>query len=477
MQLTGRPHQINGVIAIRDHIAAGRRRVIALSPTGSGKTWLGTDVARRVVERKGSLLWVTHRIELIEQASSRLDELELDHGVIQGSHSRTRLGLPIQVASVQTLARREALPPATVIVIDECHHATSTGYVSLLSRYRDAYVIGLTATAERLDGSGLGTTGPLGAMGFQAIVEVARIDELVALGYLVPSVVYAPTVPDLHDVQTLGGEYNSKQLAGVMDRPAITGDIVATWLRLAKGQTTVGFAVNCDHGRHLTERCVAAGIAAEFLDFKTPPLERKAVLARVASGETTWLWNVDLMTEGWDMPRASVIVWARPTASLCLYLQGCGRGLRPWEGKTRCLVLDHAGNVHRHGFPNEHHTYSLDSKRRKIAGVLPLSLRTCLQCFAVSRGTSANCELCGAAFPVRKQEIRHEDGELQEVTPAQMWAARAGDDARVKSLAKWMREGKDRGYKPTWPLVRYRALFHQWPGPDVQRKAEEMTHE
>ena len=128
----------------------------------------------------------------------------------------------------------------------------------------------------------------------------------------------------------------------------------------------------------------------------------------------------------------------------------------------------------RHGFVDDPETYSLEGREKRVRDAV-MGLRTCLQCFAVSRSTAPRCELCGEPFPIRKQEIRQEDGELQEVTPAQRWAARAGDDARVKSLAKWMKEGKDRGYKPTWPLVRYRALFHQWPGTDVQRKAEEMN--
>jgi len=463
MQL--RDYQLQAVDAARAAIVQGHRMVVLVAPTGAGKTVVALEIARLALTKGNSVLVLAHTEEIIGQTSRRLTESGLPHGVIKAGH-KPSIELRAQIASVQTLVRRLAAKPhADVLIVDEVHHVGSRTWRAVIDAYPSAVIIGLSATPYRTDGQGLGS------VGFTSLVTVAQIPDLIQRGYLVPAVVWGAPPLDLSSVETVAGDFNRGQLGAVMDRPKLIGNIVEHWQRLAAGRTTVVFASRLDHSRHVVEEFRAHGVAAEHLDGASA--DRVAILARLASGETTVVSTVGMLTEGFDLPRISCIVMARPTMSRGLHRQMAGRGLRTWEDKRDCVLIDHAGNHMRHGFIDEPEVFSLDGREKRVRDAVP-SVRTCLRCFAVSRSSSPSCELCGAPFPIVRKQIATEDGELVQVTAAQRWAARAGDDARVKSLAKWMKEGKDRGYKPTWPLVRYRALFHQWPGTDVQRKAEEM---
>ena len=461
-----RDYQLQAVDAARTAIMQGHRMIVLVAPCGAGKTVVALRTIELAIRRSSKVLFLTHTEEIIGQTSARLSAIGITHGVIKAGR-RTALDLPVQIASIPTLVRRlSSKPPANVVLIDEVHHVGSRTWRAVIDAYPSAVIIGFSATPYRTDGQGLGS------VGFTSLVTVAQIPDLIRRGYLVPAKVWGAPPIDLSSVETVAGDFNRGQLGAVMDRPKLVGNVVAHWERLALGRPTIVFASRIDHSKHLTEEFLAHGHAAEHIDGTMS--DRRSALDRFRAGETRIITTVALLTEGADFPACSAIVMARPTMSRGMFIQMAGRGLRTHEGKVDCVLIDHAGNHMRHGFVDDPETYSLDGREKRVRDAV-MGLRTCLQCFAVSRSTAPRCELCGEPFPIRKQEIRQEDGELQEVTPAQRWAARAGDDARVKSLAKWMKEGKDRGYKPTWPLVRYRALFHAWPGTDMQRKAEEMN--
>ena len=188
-----RPYQEKFIAAIYAEAARGWQRakldghergprIVGVSPTGSGKTRVATEIVRRSVAKGKRVLWLAHRTELVEQAGRTLVGAGLVVGVIAASSTWTiNLDAPVQVASIQTLLARGIYPEADLVVWDECHHCSEAAaeWCSLLTHYPRAFVVGLTATPERGDGSGLA---PL----FESLVVGATVRELTALQHLVP---------------------------------------------------------------------------------------------------------------------------------------------------------------------------------------------------------------------------------------------------------------------------------------------------
>lgn len=459
------PYQLAAVAEARRRAAAGVRRLCIVAPTGAGKSVIAAHVAASAATKGSRCLFLAHRLELVEQLSGKLDLAGLDHGIIQGAHERTRPGLPVQVASVPTLARRGVLPGADLVVVDECHHTPSASFRRIVESYPEATLLGFTATPYRLDGRGLKDF-------FDEAVHVAHLDELITAGFLVPPIVLAPSEPDVTMVRRTGGDFNARELAAVVDRPKLIGDIVATWLSRAAGRTTVVFATSIEHSRHIVSAFLEAGVPAEHLDAETPAEERAAILVRAASGETAVLSNCAILTEGWDLPRISCVVQARPTQSRALYRQMVGRGLRTWETKADCLVLDHAGNVFRHGLPTERDTQGLAGVKRRDASQAP-SVRQCPLCYACAPSAATACPGCAQPFPVRRRPlIATKGGELSEVTT---WKEYAGPDRRAELLAKWDRIATERAYKAGYASAIYRSTFGTWPDEATWAKARRMN--
>jgi DNA repair protein RadD len=225
---------------------------------------------------------------------------------------------PIQVASIQTLWARGIhsdaieLPPADVLIIDECHHARANTYQRILDSYPEATLLGLTATPCRGDGRGLGNI-------FDRLIECPQVSDLIAGGFLVKSRVYAPVDPDLSGVRTQSGDYVVSQLSRRVNTTKLVGDIVSHWFKFGERRKTVCFAVDVKHSVHITNESCKAGIRAEHLDGSTPTKERDAILARLGSGETELVSNCMVLTEGFDCPEIGCLILARPTKQMGLY--------------------------------------------------------------------------------------------------------------------------------------------------------------
>ncbi len=434
MQL--RPYQEQAVDAVIEHLAA---RPVLVAPTGSGKTVMGSTVVRRLDR---PTLWLAHRRELVQQAAGQLTALGLRCGILQAGFQEKRW-LPVQVASVQTLARRR-MPPADLIIIDEAHHAVGPSYRKVLEAYPNAQVLGLTATPFRLDGRGLGSV-------FNHLVVAATPRQLCDDGTLVAPVVFAPPGPTMEGVKIVAGEYNLEQAARKMDTKVLVGDIVETWLKRGAGRRTVVFAINVAHSEHIAERFREAGIAAEHLDGTVPAVARAAVLRRLRTGETTVLSNCMVLTEGWDLPALEVAVIARPTASLNLHLQMLGRIMRAAQGKAGALVLDHAGNHGRHGLVTEGIEYSLEDPPRK-KGTGEEVTKTCPECYVVCNAHCSVCPDCGYEFEVVAGGFPTEiPGELVPF------------ETKARAWERWEAQRESFGFKDGYSAAKYKEAFGTWP--------------
>lgn len=445
---TLRQYQSRSLEELRALAAQGKRRLLLVAPTGSGKTTIASALIHSAVERGSSVLFLAHRRELIDQCVARLAEHGIRAGVILAG--RPASDSQVQVASVQTLARRP-VPPSSIVVVDESHHARAESYQRPLAANPDAVVIGLTATPWRTDGRGLGEL-------FSDVVVAARPRELIQAGYLVPVTGFSYDAPELKQVRTTGGDYDADQAAEVMSY--LGGNIVQRWLDHRPGRTVL-FACTVEHSQRLTAAFCAAGVRAEHLDGTTPLLERAGILARLAAGDTELVCNVGVLTEGWDLPALACVILARPTKSVGLYLQMAGRGLRPATGKECLRLHDHAGNALHHGLPDEDRDYSLASDTRRQA--CSIRTRTCPRCYAIF-APAPRCPACGHVFAVSAdpRKITLVSGVEVELSrlPARKYVSSAVARVEYQRLAEVARS---RGYRLGWAKMRFKERFNFWP--------------
>lgn len=426
--------------AIENIIDCAAINPILAAPTGSGKTVMGAEIVKRLACKT---LWIAHRIELIEQAARALGG---DVGYIKAGYEPNSAAR-VQVASVQTLARRE-LPQVDVVIWDECHHCNSADALAIIQHYNTIPIIGLTATPFRLDGRGLGDAG------FRRIVVAARMAELVEQGYLHAPRVFALKLPDLRGIRKQAGDYAVSQLSGMMQQVPLIEAIVESWIDKANDGRTVCFAVDVAHSRMIAAAFGARGIACEHIDGTTPPIQRADILARLKSGETKIVCNCALLTEGYDLPALECAILARPTASLNLHLQQIGRIVRAAEEKAGALVLDHAGNHNVHGSVMRHIEYSLESTKR--AGESEsLGLRRCGGCYLMYAIGLRACPECGWVPDYTARKLKMTTGELEEY--------REDFGYRAAVYQSLLQQAENAGYKRGWAAYRFNDLFGSMP--------------
>lgn len=463
-----RAYQEGAIGKLRSALARGARRVLLYSPTGSGKTEMAFVMIVGALAKGRKVMFVANRKELVRQASRRLDAAGIAHGILQAENSRS-LDAKVLVCSIDTVHRRGLPDDVGLIIIDEAHAvAGSVKYRELLFRYNLVPVVGLSATPFA---PGLGKhydelRGPL----FEALVEAVTIRELIDLGFLVDCDVFAPADPDLAGVKTqrsIGGEidYNEIQLAEAVDKPALVGDIVQHWQRLAAGKQTVCFASNIAHSQHIVAEFIRHGVKAAHLDYHHDDDERAEILDAFARGEITVLSNSALLAEGWDCPSTEVMILARPTKSLIRYVQMVGRVLRPARGKERALLLDHSGTVLRLGFATDDLPLELDdgkantsaSKKQDRKASEP---KPCPSCKYVRPAGVHACPSCGFA-PTRQSDVEVTEGDLVKID--RKTKKPATPDRKQHVYSQLLQVCRAKGYRPGWAANQYREFFGVWP--------------
>lgn len=384
------------------------------------------------------------------------------HGMIAPGHNMS--AHPVQVASVQTLIRRLQKFPMhyqfDLIVVDEAHHATAGSWRKVIELLPNAKLLGVTATPIRSDGQGLGAEA--GGV-FDAMVEGPTMADLIELGYLVRPVVYAPpTALDLTGVRKRGGDWDAQQVAERMDKPVITGSAVGHYRKLAHNKPAIAFCASVAHAQHVAAEFRAAGYVAQSIDGNMLDTERKAAIEGLATGKIHVLTSCDIISEGTDIPVVEVAILLRPTQSLSLYIQQVGRALRTAPGKDKAIILDHVGNVLRHGMPDEERDWSLDGSPRtsRAANDNQLeSVRQCPKCYAAHRPAPV-CPQCGHQYEIKERQIEQVEGQLQEMTAEQVEAMRREkrrEEGNARTLEDLQELARKRGYAPGWAYNRWKA--------------------
>jgi DNA repair protein RadD len=385
------------------------KRVLVQLPTGGGKTAIGGKALANAVGKGNTCWFMLHRRELVKQSVVTLtDSANLPLGIVAAGFPGNR-HQPVQVCSIGTVGRRlDLLPEPSLLLWDEAHHLAASSWAAIMAKFPDAYHIGLSATPERLDGAGLNRH-------FDEMVCGPSVRELIDAGWLSDYVLYRPTNLDLSGVHTLGGDYNKKELAAAMSRSTVTGDALTHYRKFCPGARAILFAWSIEASQDLVRQFNAAGIPAEHVDGGTDDVTRDNAIQNFKAGRTLLLSNVNLFSEGFDVPAVEAVFDLAPTKSLAMYLQRCGRALRPAPGKTQALLFDHANNSKMHGLPDADRTWSLEGRKTKSRGGDGPPTKQCPLCFAWVSGAASICRHCNYKFATQAREIEQVEGELSPV--------------------------------------------------------------
>lgn len=467
------PPQLDLMERARARFRNGVKRLLIQAATGFGKTHVSSEMIRLSIERGHKVLFIAHRRRLIGQKSERLHEFQIEHGIIMNG-VRPRYA-SVQVASRDTLLSRSIrgdrmdLPPADLLIVDEAHNFGEE-YHELLKRYPDAWVLGMTATPTTANGRGLGNF-------YQALECAVPTSQLVKEGYLVPVDCYAPL------------RMGEKRKQGEPVK-GLAGDPVACWKKWARGMPTIVFAGGIKASLAVRDAFLAQGILAEHIDAGTPDKERIAVMERVQSGLTKVVANCSLWTEGVDVPELGCCQLVRPCKSAVLFFQAVGRVMRRHPSKTRAVLIDHAGAVLQHGFPDEDVPWSLDTEQtvderleqKKAAGETRDPV-CCPECAFLFSGSST-CPQCGTTVrqPKKSKPAKTVDELLQEVPREQRAARLFEEHQRYWHTCLGVMAAKGRTVKCASGM--FFAKFKTWPDripglrnvPPFEQRDQPVTH-
>jgi superfamily II DNA or RNA helicase len=444
-----RPHQQRAIDMLRQSLARGNRRVVVQAPTGFGKTLTAAKIVDGALAKGNRVIFTAPAISLIDQTVRAFeDEGITDVGVMQASHPRTDPMRPVQIASVQTLARRE-IPNAAMVIVDECH-IRSTAIDALMAERDDVYFIGLSATPWA---KGMG-------LRWQDMVTPCSLAELIEAGFLSRFIAYAPDIPDLTGVKSVGGDYVESALEEIMGDAKLVGNAVHTWLDKGEDRPTLCFGVNTAHAKRLQGQFQANGISAEYVDAFTDRVEREYINRRFREGEVRVICSVRTMTTGVDLP-VSCIVDCAPTKSEMLHVQKIGRGLRVNEGTEDLIILDHAGNSIRLGLVTDIvHERLCDGNPPAKAEAREKLPKPCDNCGALRVGLI--CKHCGHVHAPATGHVTSLDGDLvalegsTKAEPETRWSKQ-----EFYSMAIWLDRKRGKGGKLAKGL--YKGYFGVWP--------------
>ncbi len=456
-----RPYQSKIINDIHCEWSRGSENVLAVLPTGAGKTICFSDVIRN---HKGASCAIAHRQELVSQISLALARNGVRHRII-GPNKLIRIIVNLHmvevgkswydpqsqcaVAGVDTLKNRGEqlaawLPTVGLIVQDEAHHVLAKNkWGKACGMFPNARGLFVTATPTRADGAGLGRHHDGLA---DSMVVGPTMRDLINMKYLTEYRIFAPPSDlDLSNarISKVTGDYNDNDVKNAVsgssliksNKSKITGDVVGVYIEKFKGKLSVVFVPSVADAEELEGQFIANGIPAKSLNGNTPDDIRAGAIRKFVNRELLVLINVALFDEGTDIPALEVVQDAYPTQSYGRFVQRFGRVLRLMKGKEFGIYCDQAGNVMRHGLPDAPREWTLDRRDKRAPSdndVMPV--RTCSngECMFVYERFKMVCPNCGTPVPppILRSGPEFVDGDLHELD-AETLAVMRGEVAQV----------------------------------------------
>lgn len=408
------------------------------------------EVARRTTKNNKRVMFLIHRKEVLNQAIETFRNQGVNPDLLTAG-------------MVQTLTRRvDKLPIPNVILVDEAHHALAKSYQRILNQFPKAIILLFTATPHRTGRQQLDQIA-------DDIIVGQSIHELTDKGFLAPFRYFQP--PNDFDSKLLKrgstGDFTNESMQEAMSTK-IFGHIVKQYKRIADGMQAVVYTYSVDSAIKIANEFNSEGISAIEVDGTTSKEKRDLAVRKFRNQEIKILVNVNLFTEGVDLPNVDCVIMARPTASLALYLQFSMRCLNPRPGKT-AIIIDHTNNFKTFGYPDDDRDWkkAIKSGRQKSKSLLKdsgLSIVTCDYCFAVVKASEVKdgkCPICGKpvkvheAKPVSNVDLVEATKERQrlikEIVKKKLLKEVANKSVgELHTMKELQAYGKLHGYKKGW---------------------------
>ena len=401
---------------------------------GGGKSCIVAEIARRTTWNGKRVLFLVHRRELVDPIFRTF----VRWGVLMDL---------CDIGMVQTYTRRlKKMKKPDLIITDENHHSAAQSYKRIYEHFPDVPRVGVTATPVRLNGDGLGDVND------KLIIGVST-KWLIEHNNLAPYDYYAPSVADLTGLHTKMGEYVTADIEKAMIKNTVFGDVIKYYKKFANGKKAVCYCSSIKHSLATAQVFNDAGITAAHIDGSTVKAKRDKIIADFRSGKITVLCNVDLISEGFDVPDCECAILLRPTHSLTLYIQQAMRCMRYKPGK-RAIIIDHVGNYARHGMPDDDREWSLEKRpkrsQKKIEAEQATKVRQCPKCFFTFSPDPAQvvCPHCGYQFPTAERTMEIDTtAKLIKVEGFRLDFSSPNDCRDYNDLLQY---AKKHGYKPGW---------------------------
>ncbi|MGN7454876.1 DEAD/DEAH box helicase family protein [Paenibacillus pasadenensis] len=502
--LTPRPAQAGALEALENALDEGYTRAMVVMATGLGKTYLAAFLARGRFRR---VLFVAHREEILLQAKQSFLHVMPDKtaGLYNGFAKEDEAELVF--ASIYTLGtkrHRERFAPDAfdLIVVDEFHHAASKSYRALLDYFQPAFLLGITATPERLDGK------DVYALCDGNVAYQIHFIEAIQKGWLSPFRYYGVyDDTDYSQLTWLGGGYDEAELQAVQLREEMAERIHSAWLRHRQTRT-IGFCSSIAQANFLARFFADQGAAAISLSSESSPAQRREAVQRLAAGELDVIFTVDLFNEGVDIPSVDTLLFVRPTQSLTIFTQQVGRGLRLHEGKESCVIVDLIGNYRNADIKLSLFDAGAGEEKGKRSGVLPSVPAGCVIDFEtgvidllqeLARKRQPRKEKLLSAYRALKEELHrrptyvelHLHGRENSREYKQEFGSYAAflgwaeelepqEQAALEGCRGWLLEAESTGMNKSYKMVLLLAMLERgperWEQPISSREAAPFFH-
>ena len=442
-------YQTELVTKARKSLATGNKGVLIQSPPGSGKSVVIAEIARLTTDKGNRVMFLVHRKELVEQITETFKANEVD------------LDLCTIMTVTKVANRLELLPKPNLIITDETHHSRAKTYRNIYDYYSNVPRLGFTATPWRMSGKGFEDI-------YSEMVEGKSVKWLIENNRLAPYEYYSIPEADIGKLQKSStGDYTNKSIEKAL-KSTIFGDVVENYVKVASGQKTILYAHSIEYSEKFADEFKGAGIKAVHVDSKTPSAERDEIMNDFRNGKIKVLCNVDLISEGFDVPDCTCVIMARPTDSLVLYLQQSMRCMRYQQNKT-ATIIDHVANYTRHFLPDTDRTWDLkgfDKKRKKQQqNENEIAIKECPNCFGVMESKSLiendfHCPYCNFKIEVIKADKEVIDATLSKLDSDSLTVSyekiniikkyKQKDKKELTSIEDWYLYAKAHNFKDGW---------------------------
>lgn len=429
-------YQNSLVSQARTELSNGNHSVLLISPAGSGKSVIIAEIARLATSKGGHVMFMVHRQELIAQITQSFIENEVD----------------LEKCTIMTVGkianRLGKLRAPTLIITDETHHSLAATYIKIYDYYSEVPRLGFTASPWRMSGKGFTEI-------YSSMVEGPDVSWLIENNFLAPYKYFSVNLINESLLKKSSvGDYTKDSIDQAVSR-TIFGDVVKTYRDKADGKQAIIYCHSVEFSKQVAENFVNEGVTAVHADAKTPKKLRDEIMSDFKSGKTKILCNVDLISEGFNVPDCEVVIMLRPTESLVLHIQQSMRSMR-YKPDKQAVIIDHVANYLKHGLPDTPRQWTLGDREKKTSGSKSdaIPIKQCPECFAIVPSDHKYCYECDYEFIPEESVMQvDETAEIVEITQdfsltASYIVTKSVEE--LNSMEELKAYQKARNYKPGW---------------------------